>query len=109
MYSKMMSSILNYVAVELVAIFVAFLSLLLTAWIGVQERRHSRLSVKSAVIIRRIFDTSENELHIALINTGLGPLKISNYSLTVNGVCLHTDHPNWYEALSFAFSNDSKP
>ena len=62
------------------AVVVALVSLIVSIWEGVSNRRHNKLSVRPSLRIDR--NTGLNEdVRITLINTGLGPAIIKKYKV----------------------------
>lgn len=88
---------------SLAAIFVAALSLSLTLWSAMLERKHARLSLLPHLIIRRRVDSVVDggiEISIFLRNVGLGPARLMSYVLhTSAGQPVQSNHKNWYDCL----------
>lgn len=70
--------------VSIAAMFVSIAALAASMWQGIETRAHNRMSVKPDVYALKILGKEDGTQGIQIINSGLGPAKISALVLYLN-------------------------
>ena len=87
------------------AIVMAFTSICVSVWTGVEARSHNRLSVRPHLELA--FNAGSRSLGYTLVNNGLGPARIKSLRITMDGEEISSSSFSGYDGLLQAMGKTS--